>query len=189
MIEALCRRDCVHIKEDKNECRLLPDCPIRIPTLMSPEDQRNRNIEKKYIKYDKCLFPKCRSKMRINGYCAFHNEVVTNRRELGWPDEMLHYPIKPHKCKMEGCDNETDKDVCYAHRKTIRNRTRAGVPEDKMYLRTIRTRKKIPPKKCEVCGALYEKKPNVSIKIFQKRRYCSPECSQAAQRGAKLSAR
>jgi hypothetical protein len=77
MIEALCRRDCIHIKEDKNECRLLPDCPIRIPTLMSPEDQRKRNIEKKYVKYDKCLFPKCRSKMRINGYCAFHNEVVT----------------------------------------------------------------------------------------------------------------
>jgi hypothetical protein len=106
--------DCIHIKEDKNECRLLPDCPIRIPTLMSPEDQRKRNIEKKYVKYDKCLFPKCRSKMRINGYCVYHNEVLSTVGSWVGLTKCCTIRVKPHKCKMEGCDNETYQNVCYA---------------------------------------------------------------------------
>ena len=85
---------CAHRKDDKNKCKLLPTCPIRIPTITMTTSPKQTNPKRHYANV--CKFPGCKNPCS-NEYCSGKNGhqqlMYTRRKRHPNNPERWHLPV------------------------------------------------------------------------------------------------
>jgi len=81
-MRSLCR-GCIHEFEDKNYCRTLDSCPLKIDTIKQP------SFEKRKTK--PCPMEGCLNQIRIDSFvCNACNAKVSYRKRIGVPPTIIY---------------------------------------------------------------------------------------------------